>query len=359
MKNSVAEKDRVIQQRDSLLESHGLESRKLKDVLEKERQAHRSTKNDHETFLRNYQHTSRTASHNESRIVELEAAQQQSRKKIITLENTFKDQLNERNALLLTLWNRLSALCGNDWTHNNSLINGRALPSLEAVSTMLPGFSKNLLAAVKTIESLVSNFKTEVRAIEKDVRKEYQNLEHTLDMRTKKLDRLETMVKSSVGTGSNGVAPPSEKLEIAKLKDLNRLLKEQNTCLRNAEKRSRRLEDFAPPSPAPSVPTGPRNKNLERTSTLTRHHNTSTAESLGRVSSTTSLLKPGSTNGSMNEEVGEQRWIFRLRELERRLKAEREERLLDRSGARKRLEESEKRKEELKAELERSRAKIH
>jgi hypothetical protein len=40
--------------------------------------------------------------------------------------------------------------------------------------------------------------------------------------------------------------------------------------------------------------------------------------------------------------------------LERRLKAEREARLLDRNGARKRLEEGERRNEELKAELERN-----
>jgi predicted nucleic acid-binding Zn-ribbon protein len=358
-KNSLAEKDRLIQQRDELLESHGLESRKLKEILEKERQAHRSTKNDHETFLKTFQHTSRTATQNESRILELETARQQDRKKMTALENTFKDQLNERNALLLKLWDRLSALCGSDWTHNNSLINGRALPSLEAVSTMLPGFSKNLLAAVKTIESLVGSFKSQVRVVEKDLWKEYQNLEHSLDMRSKKLDRLETMVKSSVGTGGGGVTSGNEKAEIAKLKEMNRILKEQLASMRNAEKRARRIDDFAPPSPAPSVPTGPRNKNLDRTSTLTRHNNASTAESLDHVSSTTSLLKPGSVNGSMNDEAGEQRWIFRLRELERRLKAEREARLLDRSGARKRLEEGEKRNEELKAELERNRAKLH
>jgi hypothetical protein len=49
----------------------------------------------------------------------------------------------------------------------------------------------------------------------------------------------------------------------------------------------------------------------------------------------------------------EQRWIHRLKELERRLKAEREARLLDRSGARKRLEESSAEKEELRMLLER------
>jgi len=52
---------------------------------------------------------------------------------------------------------------------------------------------------------------------------------------------------------------------------------------------------------------------------------------------------------------GHDKWIHRLRELERRLKAEREARLLDRSGARKRLEERDAVNEELKMQLERER----
>ncbi|KAI7551504.1 hypothetical protein KC317_g13986, partial [Hortaea werneckii] len=49
----------------------------------------------------------------------------------------------------------------------------------------------------------------------------------------------------------------------------------------------------------------------------------------------------------------EQRWVHRLKELERRLKAEREARLLDRKGARQRLEEGRLENEELKQMLER------
>lgn len=47
----------------------------------------------------------------------------------------------------------------------------------------------------------------------------------------------------------------------------------------------------------------------------------------------------------------ERRWILRLRELEKRLKAEREARLLDRNGAKLRLEEARGEREELKKEL--------
>jgi len=52
----------------------------------------------------------------------------------------------------------------------------------------------------------------------------------------------------------------------------------------------------------------------------------------------------------------ERRWILRLRELEKRLKAEREARLLDRNGAKLRLEEARGEREELKKELAREKS---
>ena len=54
----------------------------------------------------------------------------------------------------------------------------------------------------------------------------------------------------------------------------------------------------------------------------------------------------------METGASEQRWIHRLKEMERRLKAEREARLLDRRGARQRLEERSAENEELRMMLE-------
>lgn len=379
-RSKLNDKDRLVKQRDALLESHGLETRQISDLLDKERQSHRSTKHQFETFQKQHQHVSRTVTQQESRMLELETSRAADRKKLTQLENSFKDQLTERNTLLLTLWNRLTVLCGTDWTHNNRLINGRALPTVEAVATMLPGFSKNLFAAVKAIEGLVSDFKTKIKSIERDMTKEYQNLEHTLESKIKKLDRLEIIVKSGgLMSGSNGQTGLSTEArnEIGKLKEANRSLKVELTKFRNIDQRSKSLMPAEHPSPSPSVPTGPRSRvpmpsgenhseRSERTDTLTRHHSTSTVETLDRLSSSsassnthpnsTSLARANSasvTGSTTTDEAGEQRWIFRLRELERRLRAEREARLLDRSGARKRLLEVEGREMELRRELER------
>jgi chromosome segregation ATPase len=362
-KSSLVEKDRLIKQRDALLETHGLESRKLADMLDKERQAHRTTKHQFETFQKTQQHTTRTLSQQETRVLELETSRQQDRRKIATLENNFKDQLNERNNLLLALWNRLSALCGSDWAHNNSLINGRALPSLEAVSTMLPGFSKNLLGAIKTIETLVGDFRSRIRSVENDLWREYQTLESNLELRTKRLDRLETMARSAIpGVSGDG------KAEISKLRDINKTLKMEISALRAAH--DVRAGIYNDPSPSPSVPTGPRNKVVDktRTSTLTRHHSASTVESFDRVlNSRSGSGSAGSKDGDnrgLTSSMGDEdykpdlKWQVRLQELEYKLKAEREARKLDRSSARQRLEEKTRENAELTKEVERNRVRV-
>ncbi|KAK8043906.1 Anucleate primary sterigmata protein B [Apiospora phragmitis] len=386
-KAAMLEKDRIIKQRDALLESHGLESRKLAEMLDKERQGHRNTKNAFDTFQRTHQHVSRTVNNQDGRILELETARANDKKKIALLETSFRDQLTERNNLLLVLWTRLSSLCGSDWAHNNSLINGRALPSLEAVSTMLPGFSKNLLAAVKMIESLTGSFQSRIKSVQNDLWKEYQSLENNLDHRIKKLDRLETIVRNGIVNGDfNSTA------RISQLEAAYRAVKIENATLQRANDAKTRavsgyfdqptngrrgsVDDDAG-SPSPYIPTGPIRKSSgiprskttpqldssassskSRNSTMTRTASNNlappdfeqqrTGTSNGEMAST-----PGGTNraSSGSPQPQDNKWMFRLRELEHKLKQEREARNLDRAAARQRIAEGERQKDELVAEL--------
>ncbi|EOO01264.1 putative anucleate primary sterigmata protein b protein [Phaeoacremonium minimum UCRPA7] len=357
---ALMEKDRIIKQRDGLLESHGLESRKIAETLDKERQAHRNTKNQFEAFQKTHNHVNRNMSNAETRILELETAKTQDKKRIATLEATFKEQLNERNSLLLVLWTRLSSLCGTDWAHDNSLINGRALPSLEAVATMLPGFSKNLLAAVKTIESIVGTFQGRVKGVEKELWKEYQNLEGNLDSRIKKLDRLEAIVRSGVAAGTIGGGPALQEAQsrLARLEDAYRQLKVENATLRTAsEVRARAAyaatgdptaiigEGVGGGSPSPSIPTGPRDRTRDRSQRRpgTRRENSRTSTmTRTQTERTLSAGELALAGDLMNEEgagygIDNTKWMHRLKDLELKLKAEREGRALDRNEANRRI----------------------
>ncbi|KAL8706838.1 MAG: hypothetical protein Q9225_007902, partial [Loekoesia sp. 1 TL-2023] len=205
----------------------------MTDLLDRERQGRRQDKAQHEQWQRTHQHTSRTVSQKDIRISELESAKQSDRKKLQALESQLKDQLHERNNLLLTLWSRLSATCGPDWQHQNSLINGR-VATLEVVSSMLPAFSRTLLLAVQHIEGIMVTFKTRVRAIERDLQNQYRTLEENLNDRTRKLENLENTVQSNRIQGTFTAAP-----EIAKLRGENRLLKSEIAVLQNKDLNAR------------------------------------------------------------------------------------------------------------------------
>lgn len=411
-KASLNEKDRIIKQRDARLESHAQEYAKLKEMFEKEKQTHRNTKNQFETFQKTHQHVTRTVSTQEARIYELEAGKTQDKKRIAQLEATFKDQLTERNNLLLVLWTRLSSLCGTDWAHDNSLINGRALPSLESVATMLPGFSKNLLAAVKTIETMIGSFQSKVKSVERDLWREYQTLESHLEMRTKKLERLESIVRNSLAAGqlsNNGEAQS----RLARLEEAYRQLRVENHTLRTAAEvraRAAAAESGESGSPSPSVPTGPKGKSRlpksrsgglssSRSSAaraVSSSRNSSSrnlgVEEMGLVggdgedggahvdeqdrqgtptqtqtiqqttssSGTNTTTQQNNTNSGNNGNSGggsgnpmDSKWMLRLRDLEYKLKAEREGRIMDRGEAMKRINASESENIMLRENLER------
>ena len=338
-------------------------------------------------------------------------------------------------------------MCGPDWAHSNSLINGN-LPSQEVIGNILfwPGFSRNLLLATKQVEGTLVTFKDKIKRVERDLWKEYQSLEHTLEVRTKKLERIEQSWEqmklrqveweATAHTHSHGSRTPKsgKTPELSKLKGENRLLKADLQLLQLQQQRShyRResrgsllsnavSQDGAAPGSADGAANGgpglpPRSSSMRRTMNpgLERHHTTNIVEHLanfnhssdlqslrsnsmssrasgfvshqdrerGLMIPTGPMMLPtngnfsvpprepaphppgppstasGSDLGSMvtgTSGPGQEKWIHRLRELERRLKAEREARLQDRTSMRKRLEERDAVNEELRNELGRER----
>ncbi|KAL2415440.1 Anucleate primary sterigmata protein B [Exophiala dermatitidis] len=493
------ESESLLADRDALLESTSHECKKLAEALEREKAGRRQDKLDFERTNKGHNSTTRALSSASARIAELEGLRQSDRKRMSQMESQLKEQLSERNQLLLTLWKRLSAMCGPDWTHNNSLINGN-LPSQEVIGNMLfwPGFSRNLLLAARQVEGTLSSFKDKIKRVERELYKEYQALEQTLEVRTRKLERIEEsweQMKLKLsdlearsghpdhhGHGhkhGSGSSKSSRTPEISKLKGENRLLKAElqllqqqqthhnmhygrnkaesrasgysSTTVNEAQGQGQGL-DGTVNSGVVGVGVPTRSSSVRRNSgrpmELQRHHSTGMMEQFSNMSGDMASLRSSSissrnsaayaayaaytqgererdrdrdrdrqqrerdrglmvpagpfnapANGNFSlppaapppreappmaprstgsgsdiasittavsvgggqqgqgQGQGSEKWIHRLRELERRLKAEREARLLDRSGARKRLEERDAVNEELRRELERERVK--
>ncbi|KAI9891617.1 MAG: Anucleate primary sterigmata protein B [Vezdaea aestivalis] len=342
LRDSLLEKETLLQTRDGLLERSALDTKRLTDLLEKERTARRLESHQCEQIQRTSEQTHRFLKSQESKVKELEVARSADRRKLGSIDNKYKDQLSDRNALLLTLWNRLSLLCGNDWAHKHSLVNGRALPSLEVIATQLPGFSQNLHHAIKTVEMILQSFKSRIRSTERDLWKSYQSLEHNLDVKLKRLDRIESLVNSGRSV-SQGDAE-----QLAKFKGENKLLKAELAVLHKQDATTwRNKSDSTAENSNRAVSTRPRQNSSSGAS-----NSGTDPTALARA------FNPSATyvhNAASPTDPSEQRWILRLRELERRLKAEREARLQDRTGAQKRLQEGRAENEELKLELQRER----
>jgi hypothetical protein len=393
-RHDITEKDHLLRTRDTLLESSGLESKKLSDLLEKERQARRADRSTFDAIQRNQQSLTRTIQQNDTRVGDIEVARQSDRRKFVSMENQLKEQLTERNNLLLSLWNRLSTLCGADFMQKNSMV-GENLPSIDVIGRNLIGFARNLNLAVKNVEMLVGSFRTKIRDMERTLWKDFQNLERALEVRTKRIDHLEKMVLAarqssdaersdsrSADNTSRGSSRSAKDDQVLRLRNEIKLLKTEVHVLRNSGQ-----------SPSRSaVPERGSSHRGGRESSLMRHYSASTVEDGHHlthgatlpVAEDPTMTVPGpsqipppyavspsrrsshyhATTSQQNSRTqslssttssgtpSEQRWVHRLKELERRLKAEREARLLDRSGARKRIEESELEKEDLRQRLE-------
>lgn len=376
-KSTLAERDRLLRSRDILLESSALESQRVSDLLEKERAARKRDLHQYEQSQRGQSVNNRTVAQNESRMLELESARSQDRRKMAQLEQQYRDQLGERNNLLFALWNRLSTLCGVEWAQSHSLINGEQ-PSVDTIARSLPTFNKSIIEAVRTVELILGSFKQRIRGVEKTLMKDYQTLSNNLDGRVKRMDFLERAVKDAQ------IQIEEQAREQAQL----RLQYSSRTSAKNAEEVTRLNKElkvvktelkFYKQHPSNSTQQ-PRDTKLEHTqshqdspdskrgsmasilnpknmaNSLMRHHSSTAVEQLQhqQASSTDHTSRnPSIVIATPPIQPSEQRWIHRLKELERRLKAEREARLLDRRGARQRLEERSAENEELRLQLER------
>ncbi|KAJ5358081.1 hypothetical protein N7541_005239 [Penicillium brevicompactum] len=370
IRSQLDEKETLLRNRDALLESHGLESRKLSELLDRERHARRADKQSFESSLKSHQQASRTITQSNSRITDLEKARTEDRKRYASLEQQFKDQLSERNTLFLSIWSRLSSLCGPDWAHSNSLINGN-LPSQEVIGNMLfwPGFSRNLILAMKTVETVMAGFKNRIKSVDHELTKRYHTLEISYNGRIKKLERLEEAVRNMRPVRGQSTSSP----EMSKLRGENRLLKAELNLLQSnsrghgsASAAAAAVMTSAPRSPSLTSAESERSRPVsttgsERPRPEKGHARSATGLPVPSHSSTSTLTNnagamiPRTRSSHSGFDGQDEKWHHRLHELEKRLKSEREGRLLDRSGARKRLEERDAENQRLRDQLLRER----
>lgn len=441
-KRRLGERERTLRERESMLETMAMETKKLSEILEKERNDRKQTKKEVDNLEHKNQHHRQKLSQTEIQYKELERTRNREVRTFQNDENRLREQISERNALLATVWSRISVLPGPEFAHRHSHVTTAVamagaqqgkLSMESAVAQAFVAFSRHMMNGVKAVETVIAQFGARVKQVDRDLMKEYQLLESALESRTRRLERLETLVRGGLGESA------AVRTEVSKLRTENRLLRAEMVKLGgnvtgtppqqvkevrrksgvpNVERLSQVFDAAVNKSDNSKVPlnsggAGSSNSNsnnvsesIQRTNTTTTHttekpatkSTTSKARELIAGAFTRSSKPPAATAtpppvasnntipatpqsrpatstaansvivtepqddaqaagevGDGTDPVTQKRWIHRLRELERRLKSEREARIIDRSGAKRRIEEELQEKEALRKELERER----
>jgi len=419
-----------------------METKKLSEILERERNDRKQTKKEVDSLEHKNQHHRQKLSQTEIQYKELERTRNREVRTFQNDENRLRDQVSERNALLAAVWSRISVLPGPEFAHRHSHVTTAVsvagaqqgkLSMESAVAQAFVAFSRHMMNGVKAVETVITQFGARVKQVDRDLMKEYQLLESALESRTRRLERLETLVRGGLGESA------AVRTEVAKLRTENRLLRAEMVKLGgnvtgtppqhvkearrksgvpNVERLSQVFDAAVNKSDNSNVPPNARGagssssknvpESIQRTNTTTTHttekpatkSTTSKARELiagaftrsSKPPAATATPPPAASNNSTpatpqsrpvtstaatntsvivtepqddaqaagelgdgTDPVTQKRWIHRLRELERRLKSEREARIIDRSGAKRRIEEELQEKEALKKELERER----
>ncbi|KAI9670297.1 MAG: Anucleate primary sterigmata protein B [Alyxoria varia] len=228
-RQSLNEKSRHVKDRDILLKTHKDEAKRLKELVERERQARRNHQNELER--------TRKFTDDDDRLAEMENAWTQDREQSAALEERYILHLRERNQLLFDLWARLSNLCGSDWLEKFCKEQDCDPPTVDSASADLQTFEHTIQAALDSIDQTINTFRMRIRSTEKDIYKDFEALEYELKTRTKRIDRLEKTVAKGAAHLNGASLPAAAGASISgtdasRLKDENKLLRRELKILK-------------------------------------------------------------------------------------------------------------------------------
>jgi hypothetical protein len=297
--STIREKDRLIVEREDLLDQMEAETKELEDELNKEKQARRRE--------------SGMPKENQ-RIAQLEQSRASEREQYAQL-------LKERNDVLHGLHTRLVNLCGPSWKSKNNVPSDTTLASRD-----LPRLHQSVQSAITSLEETITSFPARINDVEREIWGDFQTLDTALNSRIKRLDHVEKKVQRSA------VAQPAESqaatAELTRLREDNKYLQKE---LRRSKQNTFEL---------PGLPSG----NETDSGALMTTQNGRNGDLLAQTGTS------GSSNGG---DANDQKWVMRLEEMNRRLRAEREGRLLDREGATRRLMDGQKEIDIMRKQLQR------
>ncbi|GJN94269.1 hypothetical protein Rhopal_007343-T1 [Rhodotorula paludigena] len=243
-------------------------------------------------------------------------------------ENQYRDQLTERNTLLLTVYQAVDRIAGSDKRKAAS-----PTDSPKPFSNF-PSFHDRLLERLKSVNQLQMSFERRARELESKFVDQVQSLKRQQDNRHKQLDRFEASLKTATETQRQWRQRVQQKsLELEQARAEVSSLQSQLTSLRRSPN---------PNSPNPSSSSSPSSTSEATLRSRLSAAQASTATLERRLGATQAQL--GDAEARLGEQrgkygVAEGKWEARVRELEQRCRAAEERVKRERQGAKERMEE--------------------
>ncbi|KAH8919162.1 hypothetical protein BT69DRAFT_1337528, partial [Atractiella rhizophila] len=236
-------------------------------------------------------------------------------KNLTKAEHQYRDQLTERNTLLLTVYQYLDKIAGSEWTPRK--------PGQQEAKpySNFDVFQDNLMNRMKGIGNLRTTFEKRAKELETKFFDQFMSLKKQQEARLRQLDRFENSIKTATDMQKQWRQRLQAKsAELEAVRGTNTELNHQITSLKS------RVSSGTEPG------SGAKISALQAKA--------STAErKLNQTQNQLSMAEEKLEDARIKVSVAEGKWEARLKELEGRLKAAEEKVKRERQGAKERVSE--------------------
>ncbi|GAA6023302.1 hypothetical protein JCM11491_006887 [Sporobolomyces phaffii] len=249
-------------------------------------------------------------------------------------ENGYRDMVNERNTLLLTVYEYMDKIsAGPD---RRSAMSSPSLQDSPKPFSDFNAFHNRLLDRLKAVSLIQSSFERRVKQIEHRFTDQLSSLKKQQEARMKQIDRFETGLKTATESQKQWRTRVQQRtLELQQAQNTVADLQEQLLQLR-------RSPNLAASGGSPTIPRSPNPAAEAALQTRLASAQSRAASLERRLAATQAQLKDAEDKlGETRAKIGtaEGKWEARFRELEARCRAAEEKVKRERQGAKERVQE--------------------
>ncbi|UZJ55513.1 hypothetical protein CBS101457_004833 [Exobasidium rhododendri] len=317
-RNDVDRKEEMVKEKDGRLDKLHSENRSLSTKLAGESQNVKVMQERLSTHEKMVSEAQRELQEARNKVEGLEHELNKGEKTMMQAEQVVKNQLTERNTLLLTIYQYMGKILGNDKVKTSSKTGeGGDLKPF----TNFAVFHDSLITRLRRVSDIQTQFEHRAKVIEDKFAEKLTGFKRLQDTRFRQIDRFEVAIKNAIDKqGQWRSRLVSKQTEVEAAKSSNVELQQQLTSLKS------RSHVAASPGDVGKISSMTAKANNAERRLLAAQNQATQAEER--------LLEAKTKYGE-----GEGKWAARIKELESRVRAAEERVKRERQGAKERVSE--------------------